>query len=401
MTSPALYVTIQAGRLQDEISTILAVARILGKGCTEEFKSIHGQSAKRQLEDGMIGSLDRNAAPTTSVSAGFAACLIRIMPFLNSAQDVLRLSATSKECSEILLTWMSGPRLKHEAHIWCPLALHSCDPPAKAIDQGIRVVRGVQYQQTAVLLGPRLFGSGRVVPTHVEVILKSYRAPGCVSFGMVPEKEFQRDPQGSRRFAYTFDGLGRLRSPDGDRGDQAAVRLYGERVAEGDHLGLEILECPFESQCRRAQCSFTVNGRNLGAAFVIDADQDYLPVLYFFPMLNTAALEILLPESSCVMDVRREQAPRGLFFNELSPDLTSCLQIAVDEDNWDILSIYDAKARLAQRLSQVGSCAVQASQVSIFIDGAHIDDDNLKLRDRITYQEGIHLQKLHWLTCWD
>eukprot|EP00928_Gymnodinium_smaydae_P038516 TRINITY_DN26553_c0_g2_i1.p1 TRINITY_DN26553_c0_g2~~TRINITY_DN26553_c0_g2_i1.p1 ORF type:complete len:446 (+),score=20.31 TRINITY_DN26553_c0_g2_i1:121-1458(+) len=378
--------------------TIVALMRKLGKDCTDELVSIYSRSAKSQLEDYVIGYVDRKLDSATSGSHKFARCLVRILEFLPAVQDILRLSSASQECHQDLSSWMCRPRQEQLAHFWCPLTMKCCAPPAPARDQGNTVVRGVQYQQTAVLLGPRLFGSGRIVPTFVEIILRSYRAPGCFSFGVVPENEFLIDPQGSRRFAYTFDCSGRLLTP-GDRRGEQTKRLFGERLAEGDHLGLEILQYPSEIKSKRVQCSFTVNGRDLGTAFVIDADQAYLPVLYFNPMQNTSAVEIALPKYACLTEVQKEQAPRGLLFNELGPDLTSWLEVAVDADAWELLTVYGAKTILARRLAQAGPCAVQASQVTILVDGTHIDDDAVKLKERITYKDGIHLQKLHWLTC--
>eukprot|EP00928_Gymnodinium_smaydae_P034961 TRINITY_DN2466_c0_g3_i1.p1 TRINITY_DN2466_c0_g3~~TRINITY_DN2466_c0_g3_i1.p1 ORF type:complete len:447 (+),score=38.70 TRINITY_DN2466_c0_g3_i1:134-1474(+) len=383
-----------------QTSTIIAITRNLGKDCTEEFLDIHSRSAKRQLEDYMIGYLDQETDSSASVETDLAECLERMLPYLPAAQDVLRLSATSRDFFNNLSTWMCRPRQEQMAHLWCPLVLHRCVPPLPATVQGTRVIRGVQYQQTAVLLGPRLFGSGRVVPTHVEIVLKRYRAPGCILFGVVPEKDFRVDPQGSRRFAYTFDGLGRLLTP-GERLGEQQKSLFGERLAEGDYLGLQILQHAPQSQSGLVHCSFTVNGRNLGTAFVIDSDQVYLPVVYFFAMQDTSAVEIMLPQQTCLNDVQREKAPRGLFFNALGPDMTSWLDVAVDAEAWERLTVHDAKTMLAQRLAQVGPCAIQARQVSIFVDGTHIQDDVLKLKERITYKDGMHVQNLHWLACWE
>merc|ERR1740138_1728012 len=127
---------------------------------------------------------------------------------------------------------------EHTMLCWAPLALrHSSPSLLKSTQSGL--ITGVPREQTAVLLGPRLWGCGQVVPTQVNIILKSYRAPGCMSFGVVPECAFQQDPHRSACLAHSFDGLGRLSTPGGTRS-----MLFGERWAEGDNIGLQICQLP-------------------------------------------------------------------------------------------------------------------------------------------------------------
>eukprot|EP00928_Gymnodinium_smaydae_P034963 TRINITY_DN2466_c0_g5_i1.p1 TRINITY_DN2466_c0_g5~~TRINITY_DN2466_c0_g5_i1.p1 ORF type:complete len:170 (+),score=18.01 TRINITY_DN2466_c0_g5_i1:134-643(+) len=72
-------------KLAGQTSTIIAITRNLGKDCTEEFMYIHGRSAKRQLEDYMIGYLDQEAFFATSVDTKFAGRLARMLPCLPAA----------------------------------------------------------------------------------------------------------------------------------------------------------------------------------------------------------------------------------------------------------------------------------------------------------------------------
>jgi len=373
--------------LGGQASTVIAITRNLGKDCTEEFLEIHSRFALRQLQDYMIGSVDQLEV-SVSTSVDLASFLVHIVQFVPGAQAALRLCSVSRCWLQAFSEWTQNLVGEYSMYCWAPLAVRHTSPSRFNSKCG-GIITGVQHEQTAVLLGPRLWGCGKVVPTQVDIVLKSYRAPGCISFGVVPEKAFLQDPHRSKRLAHTFDGLGRLSVPGKTR-----ALLFGERWAQGDHVSLQI--CQSLGQSRRVQGSLQVNGREFGVAFHLDADQPYSPVVYFYPMRDSSDIEILLPQISCVVDSPRAYVPQGLFFNALGPDLTSWLDVPVDVDALEEFTIHHVKEQLALRLTHLGPSLISGSQLSVFIDGEEVIDGQLKLQDCIFYRDGIHLERLHW-----
>jgi hypothetical protein len=214
---------------------------------------------------------------------------------------------------------------------------------------------------------------------------------------VVPERAFHKDPIGSSRFAYTFDGLGRLLVPGEAPGTQSK-RLFGERVTEGDHLSLVVRRAP--GQTKKAQCAFLVNGRSLGIAFTLDADESFSPVLYFYPMYDASALKIELPQQRSHLAAEsysQRRVPQGLIFHNFGPDLTAWLDLPVDSKvAFEELTVEDVKEQLATRLTLLGPASVSAQQVTILLDGNHLDDGTQRLREQICYDNGLHLERLHW-----
>jgi hypothetical protein len=384
-----------------QTSTIIAINRNLGKDCTEEFLAIHSRSAKRQLEDYMIGHVAETHPPCSDCGSvvDLQSLVLHLVSFLCATRDVLRLCCVSRQYFQALSAWMHSANDKMSLHfLWMPLALQCSVPtapprPVTPEPACSTVITGVQYAQTAVLLGPALWGSGRVVPTRIEIILKKYRAPGCASFGIVPEKAFEKDPLGSHRMAHTFDGLGRLLMPGKHAGEHVKA-LYGERLAEGDHLGLEVQ--PVAGQKRRVQCSFLINGRNLGIAFCLDASERVLPVLYFYPMLDATAMELVLPQHTCMANDQRGKVPQGLFFNELGPDLTVWLDIPMTAESFEKVTVNDVKKLVAEHRARVRPSPISAEQITVMVEGEEICDGASKLQDYVCYQNGLHVERLHW-----
>lgn len=322
-----------------------------------------------------------------SVSTGF---IVNVIKFLASTQDVASLSLLSKGYFEATADWIASSSSAGAAPLWAPLALRRSIPLAK--NNLCRIVSGVQFEQTAVLLGPRLWGRGWIVPTQVEIVMDSYKALGHFCFGIVPDNAFHRNAQKSRQYAYTFDGLGRLYMPGETR---RAKKLYGKRLSEGDHLAL--LVRPALGRNRSVECSFLINAENFGVAFLLDAEQGYSPVMYFYPMIDPSAVKVALPETIGVPKNSSSCIPTGLFFNNFGPDLTSWLNIPIDNDEvFQSLTVEDIQRELAKRLTNLGPSFVHARQLTILIDGEQFDDGKRRLQSLITYHNGAHLEILHW-----
>jgi hypothetical protein len=249
-----------------------------------------------------------------------------------------------------------------------------------------------QYEPTAVLLAPRLWGCGRVLATHVEITLESYRALGWFSFGVVPEEAFHHHPQNSRLLAHTFDGFGRLHVPGGTKGNQVK-RLYGQRVSEGDSLGL--LVRPVEGQAAQVECSFLVNSRNLGPAFVLDADRIYRPVLYFHAMCDTSGMKISLPQHPNVSKSRADVVPKGLVFSQYGNPSVRCLETPIDTKTFEYLTVADMKEKLAELLNATQPAAVSHHHVDILIDGKFAHQSR-QLRELVYFRDGLHIEDLCW-----
>lgn len=382
--------TVSAG----QTSTVLAIQRNLGKECTDEFMMIHSKSAIKQLDDYMIGYLI-DSVPRFGTFVDLDFCVPQILCFFNTVQDALRLHAVSRRCAQAITGQLCNPNAANEA-LWVQLRLHCCRPlPAWSPDS--ESFSGVPLKQTALLLGPRLWGTGRVVTTQAEIVLTSYRALGCFSFGVVPELAYHEDPQESRHLSYTFDGLGRLWVPGASNRKQRKL-LYGRRLVENDRLGLLIQTT--RGQGRRVKCSFLVNGHNLGIAFTVDADCAYAAVLYFDPMIDPTAIQVALPQHVCTAEHQGRglegRGPEGLMFNKYGPFPTTWLRIPVDDDAIQQLTLDAVKIKLAKHLTSLGPNAVSAEQVEVLIDGEFATDSTLPLRSVIHYRNGVHLESLQW-----
>eukprot|EP00930_Biecheleria_cincta_P030333 TRINITY_DN21009_c0_g1_i2.p1 TRINITY_DN21009_c0_g1~~TRINITY_DN21009_c0_g1_i2.p1 ORF type:complete len:341 (+),score=23.20 TRINITY_DN21009_c0_g1_i2:49-1071(+) len=319
------------------------------------------------------------------VSAGF---IVNIVKFLTSVQDIANLCLLSKRYFEATLDWIKSPPAG-SIPLWVPLVLRRSVPPAK--NNSCRIVSGVQFEQTAVLLGPRIWGHGRIVPTQVEIVMASYKALGHFSFGVVPDDTFHRNAQKSRLSAYTFDGLGRLYMPGESK---QTKKLYGKRLSEGDSLALLVRPVPGGN--RSVECSFLINGENLGVAFSLDIEQAYSPVMYFYPMIDTSAVTVSLPQITGVPTHPSACMPEGLFFNNYGPDLTSWVHIPIDNKIYQSLTVGDLQRELAKRLTDLGPSLVHASQITLLIDGEQVDDGKRQLQGLIEYCSGTHLEVLHW-----
>lgn len=333
----------------------------------------------------MAACVIENALLCDDVSAGF---IVNIVKFLTSVQDVANLCSLSKGYFEATLDWIKSPPAG-TIPLWVPLALRRSIPPAK--NNSSRIVSGVQFEQTAVLLGPRIWGHGRIVPTQVEILMGSYKALGHFSFGIVPDDAFHRNAQKSRLSAYTFDGLGRLYMPGKSK---QAKKLYGKRLSEGDSLAL--LVRPVPGRNRSVECSFLINSENLGVAFYLNIEQAYSPVLYFYPMVETSAVTISLPQITGAPTYSSACIPEGLFFNNYGPDLTSWLNIPINNLVFQSLTVGDIQRELAERLTDLGPSLVHASQLTLLVDGEQVDDGKRRLHGLINYCSGVHLEILHW-----
>lgn len=100
------------------------------------------------------------------------------------------------------------------------------------------------------------------------------------------------------------------------------------------------------------------------------------------------------------MGYQRIQAlvyPLDFFFNNFGPDLTSWLNIPIDNDEvFQSLTVEDIQRELAKRLTDLGPSFVHARQLTILIDGEQFDDGKRRLQSLITYHNGAHLEILHW-----
>lgn len=333
----------------------------------------------------MAASVVENTLLCGDVSAGF---IVNVVKFLASTQDVANISLLSKGYFEAAADWINSSSAG-AAPLWVPLSLRRSFPQAK---NGLcKSVSAVQFEQTAVLLGPRLWGRGRIVPTQVEIVMDSYKALGHFCFGIVPDNAFHRHAQKSRQYAYTFDGLGRLYTPGESK---RAKKLYGKRLSEGDNLALLVRLAPGRN--RSVECSFLINAENLGVAFHLDAEQEYSPVMYFYPMMDPSAVEVALPEIIGAPTKSRSRIPGGLFFNNYGPDLTSWLNIPIDNEIFPSLTVEDVQRALAKRLTDLGPSLVHASQITLLVDGQQVDDGKRQLQGLINYNNGVHLEILHW-----
>lgn len=312
-------------------------------------------------------------------------CILGVCEYLNSPREVVRLAQVSRPCTEAIAEETNAPPDARTLLLWARLSVAACEPNLNRSSPYDPVTAG-KYNQTAVLLSPRLWSSsGPVLSTYIEVVVQCHRALGGFSFGVVPEKAFYKDAQQSRLAGFTLDGLGRLYGPKDTK------RLYGERLAEGDRLGLLV-----EGSCSKVSGSYVRNGRNMGVAFSLLADQPYSPVLYFSPMHNEFAVEIVLPQHAVASEHCRGRIPNGLVFKNYGPDMTAWLDIPMDDAAFSKLTVNDTKELLAVRLTDLGPSQVSPVQVEILIDGAFADDNAALLGNLICYRHGMHVENLYW-----
>jgi hypothetical protein len=224
----------------------------------------------------------------------------------------------------------------------------------------------------------------------VEVWLLKCPIAGGFRFGIVPEKAvtWPRKPQESHAEAHCIDGLGRLWRPGGSRG---VKELYGERLAEGDCVGLLVRPCG-----DHVLGQFQRNERTLGDAFRLPRDQAFLPVVYFSAMQDPSLVQIGLSPPTMPRQISNSsEASTGLVVREFARDPEVFEHTPCSPLEYNQLTVEDLAQMLARRLSH-GLWTVFSSQVDVLVDGWCVEDKSVRLMDLVTYKNGVLLEDLHW-----
>mmetsp|Transcript_2995 Transcript_2995/g.7640 ORF Transcript_2995/g.7640 Transcript_2995/m.7640 type:complete len:443 (-) Transcript_2995:168-1496(-) len=225
-------------------------------------------------------------------------------------------------------------------------------------------VAGKSGARVATLFGPKLWGSGLAPCVHAMLEAEVFRPTCGYAFGIVPEGQFLRDPQGSRHAAFLVDHFGRLHVSG------YPVCLYGMHVAEGDRLSLNVRPVG-----GHVQAWFALNSSPLQCtSFEVPRNEGYSVVVFFDVCgTGTTPTQLRSPPAICGPSTALERA-MNLVLRGLDPLGLSLSPAAVEH-----LTVQELKSMVAHHYATRHWRQVAPVHVQVWVGSSVVEDSSAPL----------------------